>query len=198
MLQTLHPKFITLYEAEGRRYIQINTFEKHQRPHHKEVASSIPPPSKHQPRKVLAPTKVSASPVEVGREGKGMELAAAPCLPDTPRPVGTNGGDVAPRKLDPFQVFMNGIISDYLGGKPGDPTPAQRAAVSAHNRRFGRAGRDILAMALGDPDKARFAVDDIGAWLQSKGMSWTLDTVCKWVPDWLQKPEVFYVVKDRR
>lgn len=33
------------YEVEGSKYIQINGFTKHQTPHHKEVASEIPPPA---------------------------------------------------------------------------------------------------------------------------------------------------------
>ena len=36
--------FIARYEVEGSRYIQITGFTKHQVPHHKEVASEIPPP----------------------------------------------------------------------------------------------------------------------------------------------------------
>lgn len=36
--------FIVRYEAEGRKYIQVVTFLRHQRPHHKEEPSTIPPP----------------------------------------------------------------------------------------------------------------------------------------------------------
>lgn len=35
--------FIYRYEVEGKRYIQIRSFEKHQRPHHTEPESTIPP-----------------------------------------------------------------------------------------------------------------------------------------------------------
>lgn len=35
--------FIKIYEAEGRAYIQILTFHKHQNPHHREAESDIPP-----------------------------------------------------------------------------------------------------------------------------------------------------------
>lgn len=40
--------FITRYEVAGIKYIQINNFSKHQNPHVKEVASTIPAPDKHQ------------------------------------------------------------------------------------------------------------------------------------------------------
>ena len=35
--------FINRYATEGQRFIQINTFLKHQRPHHTEAESKIPP-----------------------------------------------------------------------------------------------------------------------------------------------------------
>lgn len=44
-LDSLHAKkFITRYSIEGKAYIQINKFKKHQNPHIKEPASIIPPP----------------------------------------------------------------------------------------------------------------------------------------------------------
>ena len=42
---TMHG-FITRYAVNGTRYIQIDNFLKHQRPHHKEQESSLPPVSK--------------------------------------------------------------------------------------------------------------------------------------------------------
>lgn len=37
--------FIRRYEIEGRRYVQVVNFKKHQRPHNKEQASTIPAPT---------------------------------------------------------------------------------------------------------------------------------------------------------
>jgi|TARA_Y100000310_G_scaffold216824_1_gene217886 hypothetical protein len=42
ILQILSEKFITRYEVNGRKYIQINNFLKHQKPHHTEKASTLP------------------------------------------------------------------------------------------------------------------------------------------------------------
>lgn len=36
--------FVAMYESGGRKYLQIVNFAKHQKPHHKEVASEIPAP----------------------------------------------------------------------------------------------------------------------------------------------------------
>jgi hypothetical protein len=39
--------FINRYEVGGERYIQVINFDKHQRPHHKEEPSKIPPCLNH-------------------------------------------------------------------------------------------------------------------------------------------------------
>jgi hypothetical protein len=39
--------FLVRYTADGKRFIQINNFLKHQNPHYKEVASEIPPPQEN-------------------------------------------------------------------------------------------------------------------------------------------------------
>jgi hypothetical protein len=48
-LEQLHEKrFITRYEVANCKYIQVNNFHKHQNPHVKESASTIPAPGLHQ------------------------------------------------------------------------------------------------------------------------------------------------------
>lgn len=42
MLNQLQPNFIRRYEVNGQRYIQVVNWHKHQTPHYKEVASTIP------------------------------------------------------------------------------------------------------------------------------------------------------------
>ena len=42
ILDKLEGKFIVRYESDGRKYIQINNFIKHQKPHHTEKESLIP------------------------------------------------------------------------------------------------------------------------------------------------------------
>lgn len=49
--------FIQRYEVNGEKYIQIVAFLKHQNPHVKEPASSIPPPQKNGSRAVRKPEK---------------------------------------------------------------------------------------------------------------------------------------------
>lgn len=91
---------ILRYQVDGQRLICIPTWEKHQQPHVKERASTLPPPDEHQARTVPAPENPVLAPVDaqttertgdsespvghrartvpapvlpVGREGKGKD-----------------------------------------------------------------------------------------------------------------------------
>lgn len=63
VLNTLVGKFIGRYEVDGKRFIQINNFLKHQRPHVKEVAGKFPPMPRKAPEK---PGRVGAKTPDSG------------------------------------------------------------------------------------------------------------------------------------
>lgn len=92
---------------------------------------------------------------------------------------------------------MDRVLKDNFSLSPGDPDQKKRAAVAAGYRRFGKAGRDILAVAEGDPEKAYQAVQAIAGWLEDSGRSWSLDTIFKWTPDYLAEPGRFNGSKAR-
>lgn len=74
-LSVLHAhKFIVRYEMDGHRYIQIRTWDKHQRPHHTEPESIIPAcaPSDNGANTVAQP--LSDGEKTLGKEGKGKEI----------------------------------------------------------------------------------------------------------------------------
>jgi len=61
MLEDLAARgFIRRFTVEGTDYLDIVEFHKHQRPHRKEAASTIPSPPEHLPRSVPVPAKVRA------------------------------------------------------------------------------------------------------------------------------------------
>lgn len=67
LLTALHASgFIVRYEVAGERFIQIAKFTKHQNPHIKEPASSIPEPGEHCASTVQAPDKNSSGPADSG------------------------------------------------------------------------------------------------------------------------------------
>ena len=70
ILDNLNGKFIQRYQIEGRAYIQIVNFLKHQKPHHTEKESLIPE-CDNSALTVKEPLKNGEAPV--GREGKGRE-----------------------------------------------------------------------------------------------------------------------------
>lgn len=59
-----NPAFIIRYEVEGKRYIQVLNFGRHQNPHIKESASTIPAPDLQHTSIVLAPDKHGTCPAE--------------------------------------------------------------------------------------------------------------------------------------
>lgn len=85
ILDELSPKFITRYEIEGKRYLQVNTFEKHQRPNIRESESDIPAPEKS-----CLHVKKHASTLDKGKgngreEGKGSGKGGGRELGPPPR-----------------------------------------------------------------------------------------------------------------
>lgn len=90
MLESLHVNnFVNRYTVENRNYIQVLNFHKHQKPHNKEQASSIPEPPKPQPRSVQTTTKVGAS----NDQGNGEHALIPDCLiPDSLNLIANNKG----------------------------------------------------------------------------------------------------------
>lgn len=56
--------FLVRYEAEGKRYLQVTKFEKHQNPHKNEAESTIPAPEQHSTSTVQEPTKAGTTPAD--------------------------------------------------------------------------------------------------------------------------------------
>ena len=59
-------KMVERYEVDGKRFIQVTNFSKHQNPHRDEKASSIPAPIKHGASTVQAPCKDDALTMPIG------------------------------------------------------------------------------------------------------------------------------------
>lgn len=74
--------FITSWEQNGKSYLQIRTWEEHQKPHHTERDTTIPPPPVNGALTVKERTEGKG---KEGREGKGREGSGAP--PKTAAPI---------------------------------------------------------------------------------------------------------------
>jgi len=108
--------FICRYSVDGRKYIQIIDFLKHQRPHHTEKDSILPPP--HGGITVKSPLPHGEHPEGregKGKEGKGGEGKEEDILSDKP--------DLAP----PVVEYLNQV----LGTKYSPRTKTTKALVRA-------------------------------------------------------------------
>ena len=95
LLQELHNTgMIQRYEVDGKRYIQITNFAKHQTPHAKESPSAIPAPT--------FPGKAREIPVQA-REIPGQ----AQEIPVQAQEIPGNAGEKIPLTLNPYTLTLN-------------------------------------------------------------------------------------------
>lgn len=88
-LQALHEAgFVHRYEADGKRFIQVLAWVKHQNPHVKEAKSTIPAPDKHRASTGQDTTKADTSPADS-------------LIPDSLIPVKPKQDQVAPPAAKP-------------------------------------------------------------------------------------------------
>ena len=85
-------QMIERYEVDGKRFIQVTNFSKHQNPHRDEKPSSIPAPIKHGANTVQAPCKDDALTMPVGLIPDSLLL-----IPDSSTKDTTPDGVVCPR-----------------------------------------------------------------------------------------------------
>lgn len=142
--------FITRYEVNGSQYIAIPEFVKHQNPHCKEQASSIPAPDMH-----------GASTVQVqGEHGESTEVARL--IPDSPslipdsssEPNGSGAGAPAANDQPPADpIWGTGLAFLMRKGIPEKPARALLGKVK-HAVGDGEAARiliDAEAQDISDP-----------------------------------------------
>jgi len=91
-----------------------------------------------------------------------------------------------------FQEFMNWYIHDVL-----KIDRANKDAIDAAYRRFGKAARDVMAFACKDVAKAILGTQEIAGWAERKNLSWNLDTIAKRMPDWMACPSEFAEEKSK-
>ncbi len=120
LLSWLHnSNFIHRYEVDGKRFIQVLSFWKHQRPHSKEKPSEIPPLTtiRHQPNLDLgAPqgsTKVSPEP-EKGRAENALIPDSGFLIPESLLRKGNVGGKDVGNRSESGAKGTNPSSTDFL------------------------------------------------------------------------------------
>ncbi len=103
LLNELAQKFITRYEVEGRRYIQIHNFNKHQTPHKNEAESTLPqppidtlPPDCEAAQKLMARAALKKpEPSQSGTNKEQEQSPLYPCIPVSLNPPTPQKGTAA-------------------------------------------------------------------------------------------------------
>ena len=90
-----------------------------------------------------------------------------------------------------FHEFMDRFLKHYFDAPIGIDSDNARAEMKALYSRYGRAGRDVLALAGSDINLAIKGVDCLGRYFDKKELSWTLDTIAKRFAEWKSNPGEF-------
>ena len=164
-------KFITRYEIDGVRYIQIVGFERHQVPHIKEKASAIPPPDGYK-----TPDKHSASTVQAQcKDGENT----VPAPPDSLNPESLNP-ESGTKHTEQDSIAETPPEPDGSGCfSPGDLT---KPMVESGIVRVNPGHPDMIALAQSGctPDTVRAAVLEARQSTNSPNQSYVLSILKRW------------------
>lgn len=167
--------FIIRYEVKGEKFISIKSFLDHQRPHPKEIQSSIPPcRNKFVPRREQDTTKNTPNPPIPSLSSLSSDVPL-PCVTPAGVPYPLPDPKTEPKKC---------LVLSYKS----------RKGVEYDNRSWDKAnfGRAMAAATnliglCGDLASAESCLNDISTEYDAKGLSWTLETVARNAADWLTK-----------
>ncbi|MDQ7996089.1 MAG: hypothetical protein AAGC76_09570 [Luteibacter sp.] len=154
-LQALHDNgFILRYQIDGKRFCQVLAWSKHQNPHIKEGASSIPAPDKHGASTVQAPYEHGSCPAD-----------SSPLIPDTgyqrerETPASTPAGDAGRTLRAAGCSTLNLTNPDFLAALDEGVTPDEfgAAANEASDRGIGPGARFAYAVKVARTNHAKAA-----------------------------------------
>ncbi len=192
LLNELDGKFICRYEVEGRRYVQVVNFFKHQRPHHTEAESVLPAvPKNWKPGNIRSITV--NSPSDNARKGKGDGEGKGKGL--LPAPNGGAGGRglSQPKKLTPVQdivelyKYLKGIGYQQAGDRKVRLQSVHTVWDSANFKLYVRAAAKLLKAFGGDVNSAKVYMTAKGLEWDGKGLDWQLQGIARHAVDHVAK-----------
>ena len=143
--------FIIRYEVAGQRYIQVTNFSRHQTPHVKEAASTIPTPGLHQtstvqtdeiPHETVAPDKhgantVLAPPDSLNRIPDSLIADTGFSESSTDAPAALDPPKFSPKFLAFWNEWLRGVTNGHGGRAP--------SWVVWQRMKLDRAGPELMA-----------------------------------------------------
>lgn len=183
-LCTQEDPFLIRYEVKGQKYIQVVNFSDHQRPHPKEIESTIPPwRKKLSPRFNLENTQDTPNP-SGSSDVQGLQDLPIPDIalsrslaPEMP--VERREYRIPEPKDDPTAA----LVMYYKAVKKGIPYD-DRDWDKTHWARSAKAASAVLK-TCGSYEAARACVDHVSESMGEK--SWTLETIVRWAHEWKAK-----------
>ena len=125
--------FILRYEADNTRCIQVQNWHKHQNPHVKELASTLPAPDKHQTSTVPEPVKPQPQP-----EPARLIPDSLPLIPDSLEEQPATRKRAAPLPC-PGDVDAQ-VWTDWLALRKAKRAPVSETVLSEARREAIKAG----------------------------------------------------------
>lgn len=152
------------YEVDGKRYLQVANFTKHQNPHRDEKASTIPDQNGHVTETVQAPKKHRASTVQAPcKEDAGtvaIGLIPDSLIPDSPSLIPNSKPSAKETRLDASLEAFDEFWSAY----PSRPGSSKADSLKAWKARI-KEGAEPSALVEG---AVKYAAYCIAAAIESK------------------------------
>jgi hypothetical protein len=185
-LQNFPDPFITRYEVDGKRYIQVVKSSAHFNPHPNEKQSEFPKCSKKLQPKTEALAKsnraLALNPLSLNPESPLIESPLSDSAVRTLSPkveIERREYRIPEPKDDPTAA----IVMYYKAVKKGIPFD-DRTWDQEHWSRTARASKALLKIC-GSYEAARACLDQVGEQMGER--SWTLETINKWAHEWKAK-----------
>ncbi len=159
--------FITRYKAKGKAYIQINNFLKHQRPHHKEVPSTIP---KHESSMSQARVKHESSMSQSKRlksPDYGLRITDSGLRISSPSAATPESAEMTP---------IQRIVGAYKVAKGNDRD--DKAWDKANFARYSKAAKSLHDVFGDDKAAVVYLLGQAAEW-DERGVTWTLETIAR-------------------
>lgn len=202
LLTELSCGFIERYEANGKKYIKINKFSKHQHPHKNEPNSELPDQKPSDSGKIgstPSKTRVTRSKNRATREKSGahgldtsnliletrnLKLEPSNLKLET-RTLKPDIGPVAPPPANIAREFtpIQRVVRAYKVLKLGKERRDDPVWDKANFPRYAKAAKSILEAFGGDLEKSVAYVIMRGNKLIAAGCDWTLETVARHAHD---------------
>jgi hypothetical protein len=151
-------EFITRYEVEGKRYIQVDAFCEHQNPH-KNERESVLPPMPAGTESVAAPEQYSASTVQEPEQHESDPADSGFLIPDSGSRIPEEMSDVADAPRTPSYEPEHYELAIHLDQRIQEHNPKAKPASSRQLESWANDARLMIQRDEHSPAEIRQVID---------------------------------------